>query len=164
MRWGRISSDQLQRAAHAATMIGVPLVFLTVLFGYFQLLDSNRAERLTNFITLTAQFFNPANTEIIDALENVKPILQPNGQFTEAQVDSYLTYFDTIDEAYQEGLLSKAQLCMFSYYIALTATNYEILRYIAKIRRAQPAGSRPFFIGFDRLGALIWKRKLPDCR
>jgi hypothetical protein len=164
MRWGRISSDQLERAAHVATIIGVPLVLLTVLFGYFQILDGNRAARLTNFITLTARFFNPTNTEIIDAIENWKLILVPKGKFTEAQLDTYLADFDTIDEVYKEHLLSEAQLCTFSYYIILTATNKEISNYIAKIRRAQATGSKPFFLGYYRLVERVGKSKLPDCR
>jgi hypothetical protein len=164
MRWGRISSDQLERAAHAATIIGVPLVLLTILLGYFQTLDSNRAARLTNYITLVSRVFNPANTQIIDAIENWKPILVPEGKFTEAQLDNYLTDFETIDEAYEEGLLSEAQLCMFSYYIILTAGNNEISDYIKKIRQAQAAGSKPFFVGYYRLVELIGKSRLPDCR
>jgi hypothetical protein len=164
MRWCRISSRQLERAAHAATIIGVPLVLLTVLFGYFQILDSNRATRLTNFITLTTRFFNPTNTDIIDAIENWRPILTPRGKFTEAQLDNYLADFDTIDEVYEEGLLTVPQLCMFSYYITLTATNKEISDYIAKVRRAQTPGSKPFFMGYYRIVELVGKSRLPDCR
>ena len=164
MRWRGIRSDQLERAAHAATIIGVPLVILTVLFGYFQILDGNRATRLTNFITLTSRFFNPTNTEIIDAIENWKPILPPKGKFTEAQLDNYLADFDTINEVHEEGLLTDAQLCMFSYYITLTATNKEISNYIAKVRRAQTAGSKPFFNGYYRLVELVGNSRLPDCR
>jgi hypothetical protein len=164
MRWRGISSDLLERAAHAATIIGVPLVLLTVLFGYFQMLDGNRAARLTNFITLTARFFNPTNTEIIDAIENWKPILVPKGKFTEAQLDNYLADFETIDEVYEEDLLTEAQLCMFSYYITLTATNKEISSYIAKVRRAQTAGSKPFFMGYYRLVELVGKSRLAGCR
>jgi hypothetical protein len=70
MRWSGIRSDQLERGAHAATIIGVPLVLLTVLLGYFQILESNRASRLTNFITLASRIFNPTNTGFIDAIEN----------------------------------------------------------------------------------------------
>jgi len=164
MRWRRISSVQLERAAHAATIIGVPLVLLTILLGYLQTLESNRVARLTNYITLVSRVFNPANTQIIDAIENWKPILVPEGKFTEAQLDNYLTDFETIDEVYEEGLLSEAQLCMFSYYITLTASNNEISNYIKKIRQAQAAGSKPFFIGYYRLVKLIGKSRLPDCR
>ena len=164
MRWRDISSDQLERAAHVATIIGVPLVFLTVLFGYFQILDGNRTARLTNFIALTGRFFNPANTEIIDSIENWKPVLAPKGKFTEAQLDNYLTDFDTIDEVYEENLLSEMQLCVFSYYITLTASNKEISDYILKVRRAQTAGSKPFFVGYYRLVDLIRRSRLPDCR
>jgi hypothetical protein len=164
MRWPDFSSVQLERAAHAATIIGVPLVLLTVLFGYFQLLDNNRAARLTNFITLTTRFFNPANTAIIDAIENWKPILAPKGKFTEADLDNYLADFDTIDEVYEESLLSETQLCMFSYYIALTATNKEISKYIAKVRQLQTAGSKPWFVGYYRLVELVGKSRLPECR
>jgi hypothetical protein len=164
MRWRGISSEQLERAAHAATVIGVPLVFLTVLFGYFQILDGNRAARLTNFITLTIRFFDPANTEIIDAVENWRPILAPGGKFTEAQLDNYLADFDAIDEVYEEDLLTEPQLCMFSYYITITAANKEIRAYIAKVRRLQSAGSKPFFIGYYKLVELVGKSRLPDCR
>lgn len=164
MRWADIRSDQLERAAHAATIIGVPLFLLTVLLGYFQILEGNRAARLTNFITLANRVFNPTNTEIIDAIENWKPILAPEGKFTEAQLDNYLADFDTIDEVYEEGLLTEAQLCKFSYYIMLTTTNKEISDYIKKIRQAQTATSKPFFIGYYRLVELVGKSRLPDCR
>lgn len=164
MRWSGIRSEQLERAAHAATIIGVPLFLLTVLLGYFQILEGNRAARLTNFITLSNRVFNPANTEIIDALENWKPILAPEGKFTEAQLDNYLADFDTIDEVYEEGLLTETQLCMFSYYITLTATNKEISDYIKKVRQAQTAKSKPFFVGYYRLVELVGKSRLPDCR
>ena len=164
MRWSGISSDQLNRAAHVATIIGVPLLFLAVLFGYFQILEGNRAARLTNFITLTTRFFNPTNTEIIGALENWKPILVPKGQFTEAQLDNYLIDFDTIYEVYKEGLLSEPQLCMLSYYITLTATNKEISEYMAKVRRALIPGSKPFFGGYYNLAELVGQNRLPDCR
>ena len=164
MRWGGIRSDQLERAAHAATIIGVPLVFLTILLGYFQILESNRAARLTNFITLASRVFNPANTQIIDAIENWKPILAPEGKFTEAELDNYLTDFETIDEVYEEGLLSEAQLCTFSYYITITKSNREISDYVKKIRQAQSASSKPFFIGYYRLIELVEKSRLPDCR
>jgi hypothetical protein len=164
MRWCGISSEQLERAAHAATIIGVPLVLLTILLGYFQTLESNRAARLTNYITLASRVFNPANTQIIDAIENWKPILAPEGKFSEAQLDNYLTDFETIDEVYKEGLLSEAQLCMFSYYITRTANNKEISDYIKKIRQEQTAASKPFFVGYYRLVELVGKSKLPDCR
>jgi hypothetical protein len=164
MRLSDISSYHLERVAHVATILGVPLVFLTVLFGYFQVLDGNRAARLTNFITLTTRFFNPTNTEIIDAVENWRPILPPKGKFTEAQLDNYLADFDTIDEAYDEGFLSEPQLCMLSYYITLTATNKEISNYIAKVRRLQRAEATPWFVGYYRLVELVQNSRLPDCR
>jgi hypothetical protein len=88
----------------------------------------------------------------------------PEGKFTEVQLDNYLTDFETIDEVYEEGLLSEAQLCMFSYYITLTASNNEISEYIKKIRQAQTTGSKPFFIGYYRLVGLVRKSRLPDCR
>jgi hypothetical protein len=113
---------------------------------------------------LTTRFFNPTNTGIIDAIENWKPILAPRGKFTEAQLDNYLADFDTIDEVYEEGLLTEPQLCMFSYYITLTATNKEISGYIAKIRRAQTPGSKPFFMGYYRIAGLVGKSRLPGCR
>jgi hypothetical protein len=164
MRWRDIRSVQLERVAHAATIIGVPVVLLTLLLGYFQILEGNRATRLTNFITLTSRVFNPANTEIIDAIENWKPILVPEGKYTEAQLDNYLQDFETIDAVYQEGLLSEAQLCMFSYYITLTASNKEISDYIKKIRQAQAVASKPFFTGYYRLVELVGKSRLPACR
>jgi hypothetical protein len=164
MRWSDISSHHFERAAHVATIIGVPLVLLTVLFGYFQVLNANRAARLTNFIALTTRFFDPANTEIIDAVENWRPILLPKGRFTEAQLDNYLADFDTIDEVYEEGLLSESQLCMFSYYIILTKTNKEIANYITKVRQLQTTGSRPWFVGYYRLVELVGKSSVPGCR
>jgi hypothetical protein len=90
--------------------------------------------------------------------------LVPEGKFTEAQLDNYLTDLETIDEVYEEGLLSEAQLCMFSYYITLTASNKETSDYIKKIRQEQNPASKPFFTGYYRLVELVKKSRLPDCR
>src|SRR5215472_899541 len=124
----QISTETLGRWAYVATIVGVPLLFAALLLGYCQMRDANKAARLTNFVTLTNEFFNPANTAIISTIEDGKPILTENkGKFTDAQLDNYLGEFDTIERAYSEGLLSEEHLCIsFSYYTDITNKNKEV--------------------------------------
>lgn len=82
---GRVTTETLGRWAYVATIIGVPLLLAALLLGYYQMRDANKAARLTNFITLTNEFFNPTNIAIISAIEEGKPILIENkGKYTDA--------------------------------------------------------------------------------
>lgn len=164
----KIQNDRwryVERGAYISTIIGLPLVFLALILGYFQLKEGNRAARLTNYITLTDQFFNRKNTQIISAIENAKPILSENkGAFTDEDLDNYLGDFETIYTAFQEGLLSEKQLCVsFSYYLERTEGNVEIKDYIASSRKAQRKSASPYFVGFSRLVQVARSSKLPDC-
>jgi hypothetical protein len=101
MRW--FSTETLERWAYVSTVIGVPFLLAALLLAYFQVRDTNKAARLTNFITLTSEFFNPTNTGIISVIEAGEPILVENkGKYTDAQLDNYLGEFDTIYTAYME--------------------------------------------------------------
>jgi hypothetical protein len=54
-----------------------------------------------------------------------------DGQFSSAQLDKYLGDFETVQEAYQEGLLSVEQLCTsFSTYIREAEGNREVADYV----------------------------------
>jgi hypothetical protein len=121
---------------------------------------------LTNFITLTNEFFNPTNTAIISTIEDGEPILIENkGKYTDAQLDNYLGEFDTIDTAYTEGLLSEEHPCIsFSYYAGITNENKEITAYIKSQRRTQGRDSSAFFLGFSKVVKVVAESGLPDCR
>jgi hypothetical protein len=162
---GRVSTETLGRWAYAATIIGVPLLLAALLLAYCQIRDASKAARLTNFITLTNEFFNPTNTAIISTIEDGKPILIENkGRYTDAQLDNYLGEFDTIDTAYTEGLLSEEHLCIsFSYYADITNKNKEITAYIKSQRRTQGRNSSPFFLGFSKVVKVVAESGLPDC-
>jgi hypothetical protein len=162
---GRVSTETLGRWAYAATIIGVPLLLAALMLAYCQIRDASKAARLTNFITLTNEFFNPTNTAIISTIEDGKPILIENkGRYTDAQLDNYLGEFDTIDTAYTQGLLSEEHLCIsFSYYADITNKNKEITAYIKSQRRTQGRNSSPFFLGFSKVVRVVAESGLPDC-
>ena len=162
---GPISTETLGRLAYIATIIGVPLFLIGLLLAYCQLRDTNKVARLTNFITLTNEFFNPTNTAIISTIEDAKPILIENkGKYTDTQLDNYLGEFDTIYTAYIEGLLTEEHLCVsFSYYADITNKNKEVIAYINSQRRMQGRYSAPFFLGFSKIVKVVAESKLSDC-
>ena len=165
MEIGRLSTETLGRWAYVATIIGVPLLFGALLLAYCQMRDATKAARLTNFIALTNEFFNPTNAAIISTIEDGKPILIENkGKFADAQLDNYLGEFDTIETAYNEGLLSEEHLCVsFSYYADITNKSKEVTAYIKSQRRTQARNSSPFFRGFSKIVSVVSESKLPDC-
>jgi hypothetical protein len=117
-------------------IIGFPLLLISLIFAVqldkevslqIQKLTDIAQQQLKiaksqNNIALNQMLYNdPNNIGIIDAIENKKPILKSatsDGQFSSAQLDKYLGDFETVQEVYQEGLLSVEQLCTsFSTYI-----------------------------------------------
>lgn len=161
-----ISKETLECWASVSTIVGLPLVVLTLILGLITLRSGDKAARMTNFIALTEAFFNSTNTEIIRAIDEVRPIRIVNGgKFSDEELDNYLGDFDTIAETYREELISEEQVCTsFSYYIKETKKSGEITAYIQANRREQPPGAGAFFSGLDQLSAVVTKSKLSDCK
>lgn len=130
----------LEKWAAIVTIIGLPLLLISLGFAY--VLDQRTNDQLTeltkvasseNNILLNTMFFNDhTNIAILADIDDGKPILEINGgRFTEEQLDKYLGDFDTVDLAYQEGLLSANELCdSFSYYVTDTMGDAEIKHYL----------------------------------
>ena len=154
---GRISAGTLERWDHIATIFGVPLVLFTLALGYFQIRDSNRTAQMANFIALSTEFFNPQNTEIIEAIEAGSPIRVRNqGTSSHVRLDNYLLDFETIAEAYHQGLLSGSQLCIsFAHYIEITDDSNEIKDYIASVRKKQKKDEPSAFVGLLSLTEIV---------
>ena len=147
----------LEKAAYIVTIVSLPILVVSLLLGYFQLKDLKQAVSSQNNISLNTMFFNDTNTGIIDAIENAKPILvEHNGKYTDAQLDNYLGDFESVDQAYDEKLLTEDELCVsFSYYIASTTQNTEIKNYIAS--------NRSFFSGLAALAGIVSESKDTNC-
>ena len=122
-----IPTETLERAAYLATIVGVPLLLVSLVVGYIQIHDVAKVARLQNSISLNTEFFNPTNTGIISAIEHNRPILvEHGGSFDNAQLDNYLGDFDLIRSVFEQNLLTEDELCTsFSYFATLTADNQE---------------------------------------
>ncbi len=157
---GMISKEKLEKAAAIVTIVGFPVIVASMVFAFYQLSDLRKVASSQNNIALTAEFFDPTNTGVIDAIENNQPILvEHKGKYTDAQLDNYLGDFETIDSVYGEGLLTEDEMCIsFSYYVGATSKNQEIKTYIA----GQPRGSG-FFAGLAELSAIVAKSTDQNC-
>lgn len=155
------SSDKCSRKLIYLTwgllVLTLVLVFLTIGLMY----DAKEQTSSQNNIALNSQFYISENTKIINAIENKKPILVSNkGSFTNSELDNYLNFFETINSAYSERLLSESDLCIsFSYPIEITSKNQEIKKYISE----QQAIDKGFFGGFVELTDIVSKSKDKNC-
>ena len=155
-----MSKEKLDKAVAVITIVGFPIIVASMAFVYYQIGELKDVASSQNNIALTANFFDPTNTGIIDAIENNKSILVENkGKYPDADLDNYLGELETIDSVYGEGLLTEDEMCVsFSYYITATAQNQEIKTYIAN----QPKGSG-FFTGLAELTADVAKSSDTNC-
>jgi hypothetical protein len=147
----------LEKAAAVVTIIGFPLLIVSLFFAY--ILDGRISDQLTelknvaasqNNIALNTMIFNnPTNVGIISDIENNKPILQKHGgQYTSTQLDNYLGDFDTVEFAYNEGLLNQDQLCdSFSNYLDEIASSTEVQEYLS--------ANESYFSGVPALTKLV---------
>jgi hypothetical protein len=70
-------------------------------------------------------------------------------------LDNYLGDFETINQVYQDRLLTEDQLCVsFSYYVTITAKNAEIQKY---------AENYDFFGGLQDLTSAVTKSTDKNC-
>jgi hypothetical protein len=163
------SKEKLEKVAAIVTIIGFPVIAVSMLFGYYQLQAAS--DQLTaiskvagsqNNIALSGEFFgDPTNIGIINNIYNNTPILLENGgRYNDAQLDKYLGDFDTISDAYDEGLLSMPDLCdSFSYYITATMANKEITKYMALEEKQDSS----FYGGLPELNTDVANSTDTDC-
>lgn len=156
-KWWHCDTEKLERVSYFVTIVGFPLLVISTFVVLYQIIEVRRIASSQNNIALNAAFFNETNNGIINAIENKRPILKEHkGKYTATQLDNYLGYFETIDQAYSEELLTEAELCTsFSYYVIATSKNKEVREYMEK--------NPSFFGGFPDLTSTIAKSKNSDC-
>jgi hypothetical protein len=156
-----IPTETLERAAYVATLVGVPLLLVSLLVGYIQIHDVAKVARLQTSISLNTEFFNPANTGIISAIEHDKPILiEHGGGFDDTQLDNYLGDFELIRSAFEQNLLTEDELCTsFSYFATRAANNREVHDYIEEERKTD----RGFYGGFTKIVKVVLRSKNENC-
>ena len=130
-----------EKWAAIVTIIGFPILIGSLIFAFkldgkisTQLTELKQIATSQNNIALNTMIFNdPDNIGIISDMENNHPILVAHGgRYTSTQLDKYLGDFDTVDFAYQEGLLSQDQLCdSFSSYLEEIASSTEAQAYMS---------------------------------
>jgi hypothetical protein len=157
-----IKKDTLERIALLVTIVGFPLVLISTLGVFYQLREVEKIAASSNNIALSTLFFRDSNFAIINAIESSTadhktPILKDaGGDSNIAQLDGYLGDFETIEQAYSEGLLTDDELCRsFSYYVTATANNEEVQKYLV----ANPS----FFDGLKRLQIAVTNTKNKEC-
>ena len=155
------SSDRYSKRILYLTWALVIFTVVLVAMTAVLIIDSKNQTSSENNIALNSSFFNTMNTKIVNAIESNQPILVENhGQFTDAQLDNYLGEFDTIENAYDDGLLSQSDFCdSFSYYIGITNKNSEIQNYIATQQKTD-AG---FFTSLSDLANILANSKNENC-
>ena len=99
----------LEKVAAVVTIIGFPLVLVSLIFAIT--LDEHQLKiaRSQNNIALNQMLYgDPRNIAIIEAIENKKAIVKTpsgDGQFSSAQLDKYLGDLQTVYDVYKEGTL-----------------------------------------------------------
>lgn len=126
------TKEFLEKGAAIVTIIGFPVILISMAFSFVQIKDLRSAVSSQNNISLNTEFFGTTNSGIISAIDEGQPLLVSNkGKFTENQLDRYLGDFVTIYDSYKQGFLTEHQLCSsFSYYITKAWQNQEIEKYI----------------------------------
>ena len=130
-----ITNMTLEQWAYVVTIIGFPLLLISLGLAYVQLSALKRVAQSQNTIALNTMFFNdPTNIGIMSAIEEGAPILEDEdykGKFLTVQLEKYLGDFETVASVYQEGLLTKEQLEQhFSDYIEKLGSNREVKKYL----------------------------------
>jgi hypothetical protein len=158
-----IKKDTLERVALLVTIVGFPLLIISTIGVFYQLVVVEQIASSSNNIALSAMFFRDSNIAIISAIESNDPdhktqiLKENNGTFASTQLDAYLGDFETIDQAYVEGLLTEDELCTsFSYYVTATAKSEEVQNYLAD--------NPEFFGGLKRLQVVVTNSKRKECR
>jgi hypothetical protein len=123
----------------------------------YQIVEVRHIASSQNNIALNSAFFSDTNIGIIEVIENNQPVLKENGgPYTTAQLDNYLGYFETINQAYSEGLLTEDQLCTsFSDHAITASKNKEVQEYMKNYSN--------YFDGFSELMIAIAKSTNSDC-
>ena len=156
----------LEKAAALVTVIGFPLLLVSLFFAFHQdgliitsISQLQKIARSQNNIALSQMFFgNPANLGIIEAIETKKPILKDNGgQFSNTQMDKYLGDLETVYDTFEEGLLSEEELCgSFSAYAQGAEDNSEVQKYLKD--------NSNFFSGLPKLFAKVDNSSDENCK
>ena len=161
-RWWHIKTGMLERLAFIVAIVGFPLLLLSTGAVLYQFIEVRHIASSQNHIQLSILFFRDANTAIIDAIEvnaidgKSKILKKHGGVFSNTRLDSYLGNFDTVDQAYKEGLLTEDELCRsFSYYVTATVKNEEVKQYMAE--------NPDYFDGIKDLKAVVDKSKKKSC-
>ena len=162
-----LKSLTLEKCAALVTVIGFPLLLVSLFYGYrlddhivVQVSELRRIAQSQNSIALNQMFFgNEHNLGIIDAIEHKKPILDTaGGSFSSTQLDKYLGDLETVYDVYDEGLLSIVELCgSFSAYAQEAEGSEEVQRYLK-----QPENSN-YFDGLPKLFDVVDHSKADGC-
>lgn len=113
-------------------------------------LSQNKDTRYIDYILSFDEKLNQyPNIEIINAIEDNKPILKENGgKFSTHDMDNFLSVYNQLSDVRDYGLVTDDLIeNNFSDGLLKAYSNIEIKKYLKKIRQEDDT----FFLGFDEL-------------
>lgn len=157
-------TDSSDKAARRLIYLTWSLIVLTVLLiglGAMTISDARKSAALQNNIVLNNQLYSGSNLIVMESIKSIYPTLKDNGgDITAFQLNIYLGTFDVIYSAYHNHLLNEEDLCdSFSYYIAITHEDTEVMNYVSDMRKTDPG----FFQGFIELYQITSNSKNLSC-
>jgi len=132
-------------------------------FALYQFHVSNQIESARLMIDFNNQLRNGEHSysKLIAAIGNNKPIIEPNGEYTEIDIDNYLVMWELLNNIYENRLITEDMLYdAFSYDIEKTYCNKEIQQYISRTRKE----GEDLYMGFRDLANNILKADKTSCK
>lgn len=154
-------------------ILGIFATAGSLVFAGLQLSD-NRKIASANFVnTIYQQFNSDKYNNIVLAIEgdntihtSTYPILKPKGQFTDSDLDEYISNFDNIANLWQDGLVDERMAYNeFAYDAEKAWCNNDIRNYIFESRKADGnyTGYKAFYSALENMTKQFLKDDRKTC-
>ena len=114
--------------------------------------QGNMAKRSEFSRSLSKDFFeNKADTTIMKAIDDKKPILKQNGGISdEYDLDDYLAYFESVKNYLDAGSLNLRDVYSdYAHYIERAYNDTEVINYIHTLRKVNTDPA--YYVNFEKL-------------
>lgn len=161
----RLLRDRLQILQTISLIVGIGFTCYQV----HNMAETSRATQLVNsanfVLRVSDEITKDKYTKLQDAIEdhagNYKILAARGGQFTEHDIDDYISNFETLGNLANDDLISKDMVYNeMGYEIEKAWCNRDVYNFVQKARQADGnrTGSDAFYIGFEELAAHSFHR------